>query len=595
MESQLLFRSGSNVANLVASYLEPRQLLNWSGWDKITLYDASQHKMYPDETLGLCLHPSTTLTGYKFRLEFSMDQIVSRVCKLQRIVCVDRLIGSVLHSAVGVISIVMHRIYFSDLTHIPKFLKLEKITFEHCVNLNEFLINYNCPNIKTLTIFNCDFDCRNLGKFNDLRCVKISNADAYYVKALFEYPLRKIELDGIRCSTLVGFDGTKLRILIMKNMKIDDISCLANCNVRYLRLENCSISDIPQLGLKKLVVKKCPIKSFAFLLKCPNLECVKLEGCTVDKMSYFEACTKLKRIVLTNSNLVERHFDDAGTRFLYPVIIEHHNDVNHIMQMSDRVLAIDYAHETHFIRSNDVDEFHKDCTIVGLTGCLLKNLDKMILYKRLTMLHLDLCTELENMNGLRECRNLSAMAISRCSKLTDLSVLQECSKLKIITINSDMDVNNLTPLASCASLNALGILYWFKLRDLIAFPVCGVSNLELIHCANLINLDGLSRWDNLVTINIKSCQKLQSIPMLKKVKELSVSECKSLRSISWLEDVSSLRLLECANLENISELFRCEKLVDLFVDKCEKINAEELKNLREIVAERYRRRNGYLR
>ena len=603
---QLPNQSGSDVANVIASKLEPRQLPNWKDSNKITLYDASSHALQPD-TLNFLIHPSIIITGCDFRY-LSMNNLAPYKHKLRYIKLHSNLIIKstsqtktielMLHCMAGAEFIALNEIDFHDLTTIPIFQKLREITIVLCFNLNKILIC--CPKIQTLIVNSFGLNLNDLKYYNELRCLKICGTLISNIDALVDCPhLRKIELNNIKYLVLPA-SISKLKVLILKNIKAIDVSCLAQYySLRYLRLEECTVMGFPSITrLQKLVVRNCHIKQIILPSGCPNLECIKLEKYTVNNMIDFEACTKLKRIVLTDCTLIKPHFANEEC-FLHSVIIDVH--INSIID--------GYTHGVCFIGGSDIDNRYKDCVMLKIINCSLQNLDRLISYKRLTVLRLDKCYELENINGLKECPDVETISIANCPKLMNLSGLQKCLKLRSITIDNNTGTMNLMPLANCVALKRLSIFDWVGLIDFSSFPICGVDIFEIMECPNLMNIDGLCRWDNLLILSLQHCRKLKSISMLKQITKLRVKNCGNLEDISNLtkcEELIDLRingcdriqsipemkmlqilwLDECVNLENISKLFQCEQLIDLHVNKYEKINANELEHLMKIVDER---------
>ena len=144
-------------------------------------------------------------------------------------------------------------------------------------------------------------------------------------------------------------------------------------------------------------------------------------------------------------------------------------------------------------------------------------------YSRIRYVTVDTCGVTTVSRMLRECLLLQELRLRSCTGLTAVEFLQTCPVLRLLD------------LSDCRGLE--------RVKDLFLCPKLGT--LILTGCIALDCVD-LARCDELVTIDLRKCHKLETV--------IDVIDCKAL---------SRVDLRECTNLTNSSrvhELAQCDNL-----------------------------------
>lgn len=564
----------SIIATTIASYLPPQCLPNFPG---IYSYDASPYQLPPSQ-FSFLINPSIINVSYNTSHNTSSPIIPNHIHihKLQHlhIKYTTPFITMMNHIAM-IPSITLTQIDFYHM-HIPQLPKLISANFTNCT-FPELLIN-NTSQLQNLTICSpyVTLNCIRLTKqMNNLTKLKIINTTITNLSSSFPN-LQQLHLINSKWSNSQFITPT-LRKLNLINTDIDiapeQLILLTKPNtIRSITIKNSYLSTLPPITkCTHIIINNCPNIDFAFLTGYPNLMHIKIKNCTINNFNHFGNCTKIKRIQLTNCIIHDRH---TCFRATHPIILTVNNDAKSIAKSS---IICDYhntnqSYEIHIINIPALKPLlnSKLYTTFGISNSSILDLNHFTTttWTKLTLIHISMCKQLQNIHGLTQCPNLKSLVIINCPKLLDLSPLQECHDLTTLLLKHVHNILDLSPLKSCRNKIALGIYNWYTLKNLSSFiSQTNIISLDIHQCPTLTSINDLITWRDLEHVNIHDCINIKKIPVLKRLKELKISYC--------------------PKIKNIDNIFLCRNLIRININNCANITENEIHKLMEFVNAKY--------
>ncbi len=115
----------------------------------------------------------------------------------------------------------------------------------------------------------------------------------------------------------------------------------------------------------------------------------------------------------------------------------------------------------------------------------------------------------------------------------------------------------------------------------------------IFDCDNIVDVDILTNFPNLVTVNIDKCNRLESFPVLNNLKCLMITSCKNICCIPIMNSLQFLSCASCPSVVSIPEIptlrtLICPETSVFYIPECfvdlRTLNITDCKNLETIPA-----------
>ncbi|KAI4308638.1 hypothetical protein L6164_031694 [Bauhinia variegata] len=474
----------------------------------------------------------------------------------------DILRAVALRIAVNKIQTILEPTGRHSLMKLPEHVAPEEITKLYCYNINEFPLQFECPNLEILIV--CK-DAKGSPKlpnefFKEMRGLKV---------------LTIMDKSSWQKSTLMLPESIwslkLLRTLCIRGCRLDSNFSLEQLkHLEILEFCNCSImqlpNDIAELEkLKLLDVSRCRVRGnpYKVLGHCEELEELHFSEIELDReelkdqnlAEFFEKndLSKLERYNVQIGARVEKLKDDPKSRFLS---ISPYSDQDKSTSTTT-IKALAQNAEVLFLENipKSVENVIPD--IVFQEGVCLKDLIELLICNSEGIKYLIDTTQqlnqnttvLSNLLKLRitgmKCMEGFCKGEPTCGLFEQLKEL-ECSQLPVLSSLGNPKLCNLVilKLDSCPKLESL-------FTPAVAVSLSLLEELKVTKCHGLIYIIGDDKEEDITDGNDQRTYK----SVFKKLKELVVGDCSKLEyliplSFAWgLENLEILKIYLAPNLK----------------------------------------------
>lgn len=241
--------------------------------------------------------------------------------------------------------------------------------------------------------------------------------------------------------------------------------------------------------------------------------------------------------------------------------------------------------------SIDINYFKnfKELNYIDLSGChSLSNLSSLCYLQKLKTIKLS-NRQGENdhaLEGLSSLTGLEDLEL-RESQICEIIIVgfTNLERLAIFFNGISIDIKNLSTLKKLKTLefnlnhSLENIEYLSSFRFLKKLRISGCYTLESIRCVS-----DLTDLEHLDLSNCPLLTRIESLHKLLKLKTLNLSECIILSNIDFLRALTNLKGLDLTNcyIKNINSLSDLVSLKFLKVNKCQRLNEEDILKLKNI-------------
>jgi hypothetical protein len=289
--------------------------------------------------------------------------------------------------------------------------------------------------------------------------------------------------------------------------------------LRVLHFQDSNLTELPELTnsseLREVKIYDSPVlKNINFLAQCPKLVRATFNHlakgtftewnflknrsfltnltiilCSIENFLFLEGCTKLKWLTIDKAaGLASGAIEPISSEGLrYCPLLEELKLEGQYLSFKD-ILGLAFTPELKIADLGDLSE--------------VKNFTPFAICTKLRSLKFYDASSLQNLNFLLNYTQLEVLHVQNCENLTNITALSNCKKLKELELSSDKIVD-ISPIGDCENLREL----------------------ELNGCFDLPTLKGVEKLKNLTKIDLSDCDSLKDIDPL--------AGCSALEEFSW--------------------------------------------------------------
>ncbi|KAK3419270.1 hypothetical protein EUGRSUZ_J01296 [Eucalyptus grandis] len=466
---------------------------------------------------------------------------------------------------------------------------LEQLILQGCKELVQ--VDKSIGKLKCLRFLNLK-GCRNLwtlpDEMEELEALTELIVDSTSITKIPEWKgMKKLEtLSAVGCISLricnLGGCSTSLSILRLEYTQITEFPFENFGSLVELNISNSEIQELPNLigKMKNLRVLRV---SCTYVRKLPRAlgKLEKLEEIYVDNREHVEGEIPIEiqrlsfmRILILRGmriSVVPKLPESLTNLSIKIVLVTRFPDLSNLFNLRDLSLGSWYEAPPHLdpslewiSRLRKLESLSLSCRIATLPSDfnLLSKLKKLIL-------NID---NLEHLPRLPE--NLSSISInghSSMGKLIDLSYLEKLSKLEVYHCKQLIEIQGLECLKNLKELRLEDLPSLVKLPDLT--NLTKLWTLCILYCPKLVEVRG--QLESLDILCIRSCESLEKLPYRLGVDtEVCISNSQKLKEIPGLEDSKNLFYLyfmDLPLLEKLPDLTNLKKLLGLSLVCCPRL------------------------
>ncbi len=198
-------------------------------------------------------------------------------------------------------------------------------------------------------------------------------------------------------------------------------------------------------------------------------------------------------------------------------------------------------------------------------------------------------TQIKDLNVLNDLQNIEVADMHHCYNLVDISGLRS-SKLRIVNFDSCPSLETLGDLKDWNNLATINLSNCHKLQSIECLQKsASLRTINLRECSSIVDLNGLRNCNELISINLFGCTKLKDIDGIHSctsLKGIDLSECIRLSNINGLSNCSKIQVIElsfCKNLLTVKPLQNLTAVHYIDLSLCVKLDSfdgiQPLKNL----------------